>query len=79
MSEPISGPLSPTPIEPTAVLGQNVPLLSKEMQTRVLQFADHLQKILVDPSLSAQLPFLQEFLANATQLNKTVEQAILLR
>lgn len=78
MSEPISGP-SPVPFEPSAMRAQNVPLLSKEMQKQVEQFTDHLRKILVDPSLSAQLPFLQEFLANANQLNKTVEQAILLR
>jgi len=78
MSEPISGP-SHIPLEPTTMSGQNVPLLSKQMQAQVLEFADHLQKIMVDPSLSAQEPFLQEFLANATHLNQTVEQAILLR
>lgn len=78
MSEPIKGP-SPIPLEPTAANGQNVPLLSKQMQSQVLEFADHLQKILQDPSLSTQVPFLQEFLANANHLNQTVEQAIHLR
>lgn len=78
MSEPISGP-SHTPHEPTPISGQNVPLLCKQMQSQVIELTDHLQKVLDDPSLSTQPPFLNEFLANANHLNQTVEQSILLR
>jgi hypothetical protein len=78
MSESIQGP-SRAPLEPITAGSPNVPVLSKQMQTQVLEFADHLQKILQDPSLSAQAPFLEEFRANVTQLNQTVEQAARLR
>ena len=78
MSEPIHGS-SHLPLEPLASSSPNVPLLSGQMQTQVLEFADHLQKILQDPSLSAQASFLEAFRANVTHLNQTVEQAIRLR
>ena len=78
MSEPIKGP-SPIPLEHAATSSPNVPLLSGQMQAQVLEFADHLQKILQDPSLSAQASFLEEFRVNVNHLNQTVEQAMRLR
>lgn len=57
----------------------NVPLLSKQMQSQVSGLAELLQKVLDDPSLSTEGSFLQKFTENVNQLNKTVEQAALVR
>ena len=74
MSEPIS-PIS----QPTPQQSPNIPALSRQMQSQVMALADHLQKVMEDPSLATQSSFLNEFASNASHLNHTVEQAILVR
>jgi hypothetical protein len=57
----------------------DVPVLAKQMQNLSLRMADHLQKILDDPSLTEQSSFLQKMAEDIAKLNATVEQAIKLR
>jgi hypothetical protein len=76
MTEPMD-PSSHAHMPPPAAL--NVPLLAKQMQEQTLTLAGQLQKILEDPSLSAQETFLREVTTNGSQLNKTVEQSLLIR
>jgi hypothetical protein len=76
MTEPI-GPSHHIPLSPSTVA--NIPLLSNQMQKQVLALAEHLQKILEDPSLSTQESFLREVTTNGNQLNQTVEQSLLIR
>lgn len=79
MSHPI-GPHTPPPSpHPHPGSVPNVTALSQEMQKQVLTLADQLQKVLDDPSLTTQKTFLSEFAHNATTLNQTVEQALLVR
>jgi hypothetical protein len=80
MAEPI-GPL-PQPVPSQPMLPKavpNVPVLSKQMQDQVLTLADHFQKVLDDPTLAMQRSFLNEFANNASDLNRTVDQALLVR
>jgi hypothetical protein len=78
MAESI-GPSHHAPLQPSHPLSENIQLLAEKMGTQAKTFAEHLQKILDDPSLTAQEAFLQEMTANGNQLNHTVEQAILVR
>jgi len=73
MAEPIR-PASQSLSSPQATA--NVPLLSKQMREEVTAMADQLQRLVNDPSLATQPSFLDEFAKNATQLNRTVDQAI---
>lgn len=73
------GPLPPPSPQPVPGGSPNVPVLSKQMQDQVLTMADHLQKVLDDPSLSTQQSFLNEFVSNASNLNRTVDQAVQIR
>jgi hypothetical protein len=77
MSDAI-GPSLP-PSQPAPAATTNVPVLAKQMQTQVLTMADHLQKILEDPSLSEQPTFLQKMSEDGSHLNQTVEQATQMR
>jgi hypothetical protein len=79
MAEPI-GPLpQPTPLYPGPKAPPNVVALSKQMHDQALKLADQLQKVLEDPTLAAQQSFLKEFASNASHLNRTVDQALLVR
>ncbi len=78
MSEPIRSPYKP-PLHSSNAESQDIPRLSKQIRTQVLTLAQHLQKVLEDPSLSAQKTFLQELSTNVLGLNQTVEQANLVR
>ncbi len=72
MTEPIR-PLS----QPAPQQSPNIPVLSRQMQAQVMTLADHLQKVMADPSLATESGFLNEFASNASHLNHTVDQAIL--
>ncbi len=79
MAEPI-GPLpQPAPAHGAPQALPNVPVLSRQMQDQVMTLADELQKILDDPTLATQRSFLSEFASNASHLNRTVDQALLVR
>lgn len=79
MPEPIA-PLPPQPpSHPGLNVTSNVPALSKQMQDQVLGLADHLQKIMDDPTLATQQSFLNAFASNASNLCQTVDQAIRVR
>ncbi len=79
MSEPVAGPSFNAPLQPSNIADQNIPLLSKQIKKEALALADQLQKILENPSLSSQESFLKDFNECGNQLNKTVEQAVLVR
>jgi hypothetical protein len=79
MAEPISPLPQPTPAHPVPKALPNVPALSKQMQDQVMTLADQLQKVLDDPSLATQRSFLNEFASNVSHLNRTVDQALLVR
>lgn len=78
MTEPIGSSYKPS-LHPSSIESQNIPRLSMQIQFQVLTLARQLQKILEDPSLSAQKTFLQELSTNVLGLNQTVEQANLVR
>jgi hypothetical protein len=75
-------PIGPLP-HPTPLFGpkapSNVVALSKQMHDQALKLADQLQKVLEDPTLASQQPFLKEFASNVSHLNRTVDQALLVR
>jgi len=79
MAESISPIPQPPPSHPALRSAPNVPALSKQMRDQVLNLADHLQKIMDDPTLATQQSFLNEFASNASNLDRTVDQAILVR
>lgn len=79
MAEPIRSVPQPTPAYPSPKAPPNVPALSKQMQDQVLKLADHLQKVLDDPTLASQQSFLKEFAYNVSHLNRTIDQALLVR
>lgn len=74
MIQPI-GSSTPAPLPSST----NVPALSQQMQTQTATLADQLQKVTEDPSLSEDPSFLERLAKNTDQLNKTVEQANLIR
>jgi hypothetical protein len=79
MAEPISPIPQPFPSHPMPEAYANVPALSQQMRNQVSALADHLQKILDDPTLATQQTFLNEFVNNVSRLNRTVDQALLVR
>ena len=79
MAESISPIPQPPPAHPTQSSAPNVPALSKQMRDQVLTLADHLQKIMDDPTLASEHSFLNEFASNVSNLDRTVDQSMLLR
>ncbi len=79
MAEPVRPFPQPTPAHPVPKALPNVPALSKQMQDQVLTLASQLQKILDDPTLTTQQTFLNGFASNTSHLNRTVDQALLVR
>lgn len=72
-------PIGPIPYQAMSKETPNVPALSQQMQDQVLTLADHLQKVFEDPTLTTQRSFLNEFASNVSNLNRTVDQAFLVR
>jgi hypothetical protein len=75
MTEPIGSPSQLPPPQQTP----SVITVSQQMQDQVIALADHLQKILADPTLASQSSFLSAFANNVSNLNQTTHQALLLR
>jgi hypothetical protein len=73
------GPSPHAPLQPSHPPSENIQLLAEKMGTQAQAFAEKLQKLLEDPSLTGLESFLQELAANGIQLNHTVEQANLVR